>query len=210
VAVDSIEAARDGDNAKEDLVELILEQHQVLQQPSEVPRGGLSPSRMRTLAGLAGRFSPTHAPEPEPEAAGYQDGKVSPGVSFAPGHNSPQLFRTAALLGRLSPSLLVRQLSREEAATVIQTEWRGYDARLQFVSRRKLHLAQLEEIKRAERELAVVILEELLDEFMPEIAPAFLARAVPAACASLAASHVVKSRSKQSGPAAVADIILQE
>jgi hypothetical protein len=50
----------------------------------------------------------------------------------------------------------------------------------------------------------------LLDEFMPEIAPAFLARAVPAACASLAAAHVIKSRSTQSGPAAVADIILQE
>ena len=53
-------------------------------------------------------------------------------------------------------------------------------------------------------------MEDLLDEFMPEIAPAFLARAVPAACASLAAAHVVKTRSKHSGPEAVADLLLQE
>lgn len=45
---------------------------------------------------------------------------------------------------------------------------------------------------------------------MPEIAPAFLARAVPAACASMAAAHVVKTRSKHSGPEAVADLLLQE
>ena len=33
---------------------------------------------------------------------------------------------------------------------------------------------------------------------------------VPVSCASLAAAHVVKTRSKHSGPEAVADLLLQE
>jgi hypothetical protein len=232
VGPNSIEAARDSDNPKEDLVELILQSAPSLQVAvptygappaatggTQNDAGRLSPARMRALAAVAGRLSPTLEPEPEvyPED---EAGSESGGGHLTPAEHrdSPHLFRAAALLGRLSPSRLPEGISEDQlehevkdhAATVIQTEWRGYDARVQFVSRRRLHVTQLEERKRADRALAALILEDLLDDFMPEIAPAFLARAVPAACASLAASHVVKMRSKHTGPEAAADLILQE
>ena len=79
-----------------------------------------------------------------------------------PGH----ALHAAALLGRLSPTRSAAKLTPDEAATVIQTEWRGYDARIQLVSRRKLRIAQIREQERAEKALAAVILEDFLDKVL--------------------------------------------
>ena len=166
VGPNSIDAARDGDDPKADLIELILG----LGGPPQPAGGGmlsvtvpaavhhrgagrLNPAVMHAavVAGrVSGRLSPTHEPEPESHPAadgGGGAGGTSPGPI-----GSPNSFRAAALVGRLSPTRLAAGLSSEEAeheidhhaATVIQTEWRGHGARVQFISRRRLHHSQLE------------------------------------------------------------------
>ena len=165
VSPNSIEAARDGDEPKADLIELIagLEgppQHGggMTAPPQPAAHGGagrLSPVMMHAAV-MAGRLSPTR--EPEPESYPADRGGGAGGTSPVPS-GSPQTFRAAALVGRLSPTRLAAGLSSEEAeheihdhaATVIQTEWRGHDARVQFVSRRRIHHSKLEAKRQEEQ-----------------------------------------------------------
>ena len=179
-----VERARDADNPKKELIDLIL--------GALTPRIARLSSRRSTASSFAG-------PEPEPEA----DAEPSPARSRA--SSNAATFRAIA---RLSPlgSNATDDAETAHAATVIQTEWRAYDARGKWTERVTLHREHAAAMNQQERARAERVFEELLLELAPEL----MDSAVRSSCSEMATGHITKRRSRQKGAESVADMILRQ